>query len=184
MYKEEAEKMIKETIEYANREIKKSKNKYLKMYLTISGILIIAIISYLLVFKFEIPVEYSNDILKVNMPADKGIDIKINLENYRNANAVLIKTDENTYDLYVNVTQTLSTKIFRDNDKSDHLLRVGNNLVMDFQSEKIKDSIPDEYNDENIMNIYYIDNLPNKIKTTENNELSNYNDKILVWKRN
>ena len=40
MNKNEAEKIIKETIEYANEEIKKSKRKYLRVSLIVFGILI------------------------------------------------------------------------------------------------------------------------------------------------
>ena len=45
MNKEEAEKVVKDTIEYANQEIKKSKIRYLKIFLVILGILVLLIIS-------------------------------------------------------------------------------------------------------------------------------------------
>ena len=52
--------------------------------------------------------------------------------------SVLVKTSENTYDLYINVTTTLSNKIFNDNDKSDNFLRVGNGIIVDFESAAIE----------------------------------------------
>ena len=183
MNKDEAEKVIKDTIEYANQEIKKSKIRYLKNFLIIFLIFVILIAIYLLVFKYEIPVKYSNEIVEVNIPEDKGVDIKINLKNYKNANALLVKTDENTYDLYINVTQTLATKIFNDNDKSNNLLRVGNNMIVDFQSASLRGFIPNGNNYESIKHVYYIDNLSNKVMSMNDNELINYSNKILIWER-
>lgn len=184
MNKEEAEKVVKDTIKYANQEIKKSKIKYLKKFLIIFGIVVLLITTYLLLFKYEIPVKYSNSIVEVNIPEDKGIDIKISLDNYKSANAILVKIDENTYDLYINITQTISTKIFKDNDKSNNLLRVGNNMVVDFQTEKLRGYMPNGNNAESIKHIYYVDNLSNKIMGMSDNELLNYKNKTLIWERN
>ena len=183
MNKDEAEKVVKDTIEYANQEIKKSKIRYLKTFLIIFLIFVILITVYLLVFKYEIPVKYSEEIVEVNIPEDKGLDIKINLKNYKNINALLVKTDENAYDLYINVTQTLATKIFNDNDRSNNLLRVGNNMIVDFQSASLRGFIPNGNNDESIKHIYYIDNLSNKIMSMNDNELMNYSNKVLIWER-
>ncbi len=105
------------------------------------------------------------------------------MENYKNANAILVKIDENSYDLYVNVTQTLATKIFKDNDKSNNLLRVGNNMVVDFQSEGLRGYIPNGDNYESIKHIYYIDNLSNKNMTLNDSELLNYKNKTLIWEK-
>ena len=183
MNKEDAEKVVKDTIEYANQEIKKSKIRYLRTCLIIFLILVSLAIVYLLMFKYEIPVEYSKEIVEVNIPEDKGIDIKINLENYKNANAILVKIDENTYDLYINVTQTLANKIFKDKDKSNNMLRVGNNIVVDFQSGRLRGYLPNGNNTESIKHIYYIDNISNKTMCMSDTELINYKNKTLIWER-
>jgi len=184
MNKGEAEKVVKDTIEYANQEIKKIKTRYLKKFLITFGIVMLLITTYLLIFKYEIPVKYSNSIVEVNIPEDKGIDIKIGLDNYKSANAILVKIDENTYDLYINITQTISTKIFKDNDKSNNMLRVGNNMVVDFQTEKLRGYIPNGNDDESIKHIYYIDNLSNKTLLMSDSELLNYKNKTLIWEKN
>ena len=143
----------------------------------------ILIAVYLLIFKYEIPVEYSEKIVEVNIPEDKGIDIKINLKNYKNANAILVKIDENTYDLYISVTQTLATKILNDNDKSNNLLRVGDNMIVDFQSGRLRGYIPNGNNPESIKHIYYIDNLSKKTMCMIDTELINYQNKTLIWEK-
>ena len=84
--------------------------------------------------------------------------------------------DEDTYDLYINVSQTLVTKIFNDKDKSDNFVRVGNNIIVDYQSGLLMGSLSSGYNEESIMNIYYIDVFSAK-NITENNG-------VLVWTRN
>ena len=107
---------------------------------------------------------------------DTGLDIKVNLSNYKIAKAALVKGDKNTYNLYINVSQTLVTKIFNDKDKSDNFVRVGNNIVVDYQSGLLMGSLPSGYNDESIKNIYYIDNFSATNITTNNG--------VLVWTRN
>lgn len=183
MNKEEAEKVVKETIEYANTEIKKSKRRYIKRFFIIFGIILLLILTYLVVFKYEMPLKYSKDIVEATIPEDQGIDIKINLSNYKNAKALLVKTDENAYDLYINITQTLATKIFDDSDKSNNLLRVGNSMIVDFQSASLRGFIPNRNNAESIKHIYYIDNLSTKIMNMSDNELINYPNRTLIWER-
>lgn len=183
MNKEEAEKVVKETIEYANQEIKKKKKKYLKIFVAILGIIVLLTSAYLFMFEYETPVKYSIDMVKVNVPEDKGLDIKINLPNYKKTNAILVKIDENSYDLYINVTQTISTRIFDDNDESDNMLRVGNGMVVDFQSGLLQEYLPNGNPGESIMHIYYIDNLSDKTMTMDDSELINYKNKILIWTR-
>lgn len=184
MNKDEAEKVVKNTIEYANNEIKKNKKRYLKAFIIVLGIVLLLILAYFLVFKYEKSLNYSKNMIDVNIPEDLGIDININLSNYKNANAVLVQVDKDSYDLYINVTQTLATKIFKDNDESDNLLRVGNNMVVDFQSGKLRGYMPNGNDVESIKHIYYIDKLSNNIITMNDSELANYKNKNLIWERN
>ena len=183
MNKNDAEKIIKDTIEYANYEIERSKKKYLKLSLIIFGILIFLIVLYLGIFKYETPVKYNDKLIKVNIPDDGGLDIYVNLKNYKRAKSVLVKIDESSYDLYINVTTTLSKRMFDDNDKSDNFLRVGNGIVVDFESGELSRYIPNGNNADAIKRIYYIDNLSNKVATMNDRELINYKDKILIWSR-
>ena len=176
MSKENNEEVVKEIIEYANGEIKKSKKKHLIILFTILASVALLSIAILFAFMYEIPVTYSEDLIEVNIPIDTGLDIKVNLPNYKIAKAALVKGDKNTYNLYINVSQTLVTKIFNDKDKSDNFVRIGNNIVVDYQSGLLMGSLPSGYNDESIMNIYYVDNFSAKNITTNNG--------VLVWTRN
>ena len=176
MSKENNEEVVKEIIEYANGEIKKSKKKHLIILFTILASVALLSIAILFAFMYEIPVTYSEDLIEVNIPIDTGLDIKVNLPNYKIAKAALVKGDKNTYNLYINVSQTLVTKIFNDKDKSDNFVRIGNNIVVDYQSGLLMGSLPSGYNDECIMNIYYIDNFSAKNITMDNG--------VLVWTRN
>ena len=183
MTKDETEKILKETIEYANSEIKSFKKKYLKNFYIVFVIVLTSIILFLIVFEYEIPVKYNKNLIQVNIPLDQGLDIKINLSNYKNAKALLVKIDEDSYDLYINITQSLVTKIFTDNDKSDNVLRVGNGIIIDFNSNTLRGVMPNKSSDKNIKHIYYVDNLSSKIMVMENDELINYTNKVLIWER-
>lgn len=176
MSKEKNEAAVKEIIEYANNEITKSKKKHLTILLSILASIVLLSATFFFVFMYEMPVPYSEDLIEVNIPVDKGLDIKVNLSNYKNAKAFLAQNDENTFDLYINVSQTLATKMFNDKDKSNNFLRVGNSMVVDYQSGLLLGELPNGYSDESVMNIYYIDKFYAKNITTKNG--------VLVWTRN
>ena len=183
MNKSDAEKIIKDTIEYANGEIERSKKKYLRVSLIIFGVFIFLIFLYFVIFKFEIPVKYNDKLIKVNIPIDGGLDISVNLDNYKRVKAVLVKTNDSEYDLYINVTSTVFTNLFIDNDKSDNFLRVGNGIIIDYHSSELMGYVPNGNKSDVIKNIYYIDNLSNRISAMDDKKLINYKDKILIWSR-
>lgn len=147
--------------------------------------LILFVISYLMFFKFEMHVGYADNLIDVHVPVDGGLDIKINLPNYKNAKAIFVKTDDNSYDLYIGVTQTFATKIIKSGDEADHLLRIanGNGMIVDYKSEALLGHMPDGNNSENIMHVYYIDKLTNEIMCMDNSELIDYEKKTLIWTR-
>ena len=117
-------------------------------------------------FDFEKP---KIDIAEI--PEDKGLDISINLPNYKNAKAILVNVDENSYDLYICVNQTLATKIWRDSDNANNLLRAGNGIVVDYQSESICGYLPNDSKAENIANVYYVDNMSKEFMTMDDADI-------------
>lgn len=183
MKNNESEKIIKDTIEYANNEIKRNKRK--SVFIIFISIIIFFVLfsSYIIIFKIESSVKYSKEILNVTIPEDKGIDIKINLPNYKNANAILVKNNDEHYDLYINITKTLATELFEDDDQSNNMIRVGNGIIVDFQSEHFLGYIPNDKDELSIKNIYYINKYDNKIATMSDDELLKI-EKTLVWSNN
>lgn len=183
MSKENDEKVVKEIIEYANNEIKKSKKKFATILISlIAGIALIATAVFF-AFAFEMPVPYTEGMIKAEIPEDEGLDISINLPNYKNAKAILVNVDENSYDLYLCVNQTLATKIWKDNDNANNLLRVGNGIVVDYQSESLCGYLPNGSKAENIANVYYVDNLSENMMIMNDAELIEYENKVLIWAR-
>ncbi len=182
MEKSEVEKVLKDTIQYANEEIKRKK-KIIKVIGGVALTIIVLITSYLMVFVYETPVQYQEGIAEVLIPEDEGIDIKVKLPNYKSANGKVIKTGENTYDLYINVKQTLFTKLFKDSDSSNNILRVGTGMIVDYQSERLQGYIPDRKDETVIEHIYYINDFSGKIATMDDNKFIDYQNKYLIWKR-
>ena len=183
MSKENDEKVVKEIIEYANNEIKKSKKKFATILISvIAGVALIATAVFF-AFAFEMPVPYTEGMIEAEIPVDEGLDISINLPNYKNAKAILVNVDDNSYDLYLCVKQTLATKIWGDSDNANNLLRVGNGIVVDYQSESICGYLPNGSNAENIANVYYVDNLSKDMMIMDDAELIEYENKVLVWTR-
>lgn len=183
MSKENDEKVVKEIIEYANNEIKKSKKKFATILISlIAGIALIATAVFF-AFAFEMPVPYTEGMIEAEIPVDEGLDIYIRLLNYKNAKAILVNVDENSYDLYICVNQTLATKIGGDNDLANNLLRVGNGIIVDYQSESLCGYLPDGSKAENIANVYYVDNLSEDMMIMDAAELIEYKNKVLIWAR-
>jgi hypothetical protein len=180
MNKNKAETVIKETIEYANKEIEKNKKRTRKGIVIAICSLAILVIAYLVIFKLEMPVKYADNLVTVNVPEDEGLDININLNNYKSAKGVLVKNCDNTYDLYIGITQTLYTKIAKSDEQ---LIRIGNGMIVDFNSGSLIEYMPGESVAENIMHVYFIDNLSNEVACMDDEELINYDKKTLVWTR-
>ena len=179
--KDEVEEVLKETINYSNQKIKKVKIGILKKIIIIIVLIVIMLVLYYFVFEKETIVKYSNNLISVKNPIDGGIDLLVLLDNYSNGNAMLVNNLENNYDVYINITQTISTKMFKDNDKSNNLIRIENNLCVDFQTEKIKFHIPGEYNTVKINKIYYIEDDITKLVFMDASELKNYSNKVLIF---
>ncbi len=182
MEKHESEQVIREVIEYANKEIQKSRRK--SRYLMGSILLgVLVLLSYRILVYGEIPVAYREGIVTVEIPADKGLDIYVNLDNYKNVNAVLMKTGENTYDLCIGIMQTCATKVWKDPDPAGNLLRVGNGLIYDFQSERLLGFLPEGNQEDAIRRIYYLDNLAEEAVLMTDQEFLAYEGKTLIWER-
>ena len=176
MSKDTDEKVVKEIVEYANNEIKKSKKKHLMILILVLASIILLSTALFFMFTYERSVSYSEDLFDVGISVDKFLIIKVN-QPYKNAKAMLVQVDENTYDLFINVSRTLSTKILNDNDKSNDFLKVVNLMVIDYQSGEILtlwSLVPEDLS--NIRNIYYAENFTNE-------NIMN-NDGILVWTNN
>ena len=159
----------------------KLKHKNIKIVLiSIFSIILIAFIGWYSLYVNEYTIKYTDNLVNVKIPEDEGIDIKINERNYKNGNAILVKTNENNYDIYINVTQNILTKLFKDSDQSNNLIRIGNNICIDFQSEKTRFYLPDNAK---INNIYYIEDNYKNIKDLTDEELMKIENKVLIWNK-
>ena len=159
---------------------KKLKRKNLKIIIiTILIIILVAFLGWRLLYVNETTVKYTDNLVNVEIPEDEGIDIYINAKNYKNGYAILVKTGENTYDVYVNITQNIFTKLFKDNDKSNNLIRIGNNMCIDFQSQSVRFYIPGEAG--KIENVYYVNDDYKDIVFLLDEDLTKLEDKTLVW---
>lgn len=180
MTKDNQEKFVEETIQYANHEIKRiKKNIYLK---TFGLIFIFGIV--LLFINMRIPVKYKENMVEVSQSVDQALNINVHLPNYKGMEGILVKTNDASYDLYIGINKTLITSLIKDKDDSDHLLRVGNGMIVDFKSESLRGFMPDDLDYKAIKQVYYLNDLSKKIKSLSNQELLDINEKILIWKQN
>ncbi len=183
MEKNESEKVIRETIEYANKEIQKSKRRSVYFVSAVLIAVLTLLLSYGILFHYEIPVAYREGLVNVVIPEDKGLDIHVELKNYKKANAVLVQTGDSSYDLYIGVMQTVATKMISDTYTSDNFLRVGNGILFDYQGEQLLGFIPNGHSDEIIQHVYYLNDLSEDVMAKSNQELIENTSKILIWER-
>jgi len=177
---ENKDEILKETIEFSSNEIKKSKSKYLRIITVLVAVFILIISTYYLGFIQEHVVKYSDEIIEVIEPVDSGLDIHIKDINYKNGNAVLVKTSENNYDIYINVTQTISSKIIPDLETDDNFIILGGEICVDYQSNTVRFYIPEN---SVINNVYYIEKRLSEFDTLDDKQLMNFVDRKLVWSR-
>ncbi len=182
MERNESEKIIQETIEYANQEIEKVKKKSVRIIIGMVAATAILAAICMFVFVYEIPVEYADGLVEATIPVDGGIDIHVNLKNYTQARAVLIDTEDG-FDLYIGVTQTLAAKLLKDFDSHDNFLRVANGIILDHQSERLWGFIPEGKDESSMSRIYYLNDLREEMTLKENTFFIDHPEKILIWER-
>lgn len=129
----------------------------------------------------EFVVPYSEDLLQAYIPEDSGIDVKININNYKWVQAWSI-TDEQTgeTDVYLTVMQTLFTKLYTPTDKSDYLWRTHADMSVDFHGNTTH---PFSFGatHEDVQNIYYLEMHPDEVLTmTDGISFDGY-ETHLVW---
>ena len=147
----------------------------------LSACLLVGVGYALFVPEFVVP--YSEDLLYAHIPSDQGIDVKININNYKQVQTWSV-TDEASgkTDVYLTVTQTLFTKLYTPEDKSDYLWRTNNDGCVDFHS-----GVYHPYSfgatDEDVQNIYYLEMPPEDVLTmTDGISFEGYNT-YLIWTR-
>ncbi len=184
MDKNESEQIIREVIEYTNREIQKSKRRSRRLVgCVILGVLAL-LLFYQLVFHYEFPVPYQDGMIKVVIPVDEGLDIHVELKNYKTAYALPVQTSDSTCDLYIGVSHTPATMLIKDFDNADNFLRAGNGILLDHQSGHFRGVIPGENKEDSINRIFYLDDFSVEVTTMTNQELMDYEGKTLIWERN
>jgi hypothetical protein len=142
----------------------------------------VVLLGYYFIFAYEFNVKYSDDLVSVTIPVDGGIDIYINVKNYKEAYAVFEKVSENGYNVYITAVNNVITKLAPELDPTDHLVRIGNNLCFDFQSDSLRFNLPENAE---VERIYYYDGNAQKLNAVvDSDEFANaVKDAVLIWEK-
>lgn len=132
---------------------KKIKNSNLKK-IVISVVLCLCVIlgSAWALFVPEFIVPYSDGLLEAKIPTDGGIDVWVNLDNYKNIDFWAEYKENDEIDVYLTVRQNVFTKIVKDSDTSDNFWRTNGFICMSMQDGKTDFIHPDN----TVKNIYYL----------------------------
>ena len=83
MSKETDEKVVKEIIEYANNEIKKSKKKHLMILILVLTSIILLSTALFFMFTYERSISYSEDLFDVGISVDKDGRLALDEKAFR-----------------------------------------------------------------------------------------------------
>ncbi len=162
---------------------KKLKRRNIKK-VAISVVLCLAVIlsaTYAL-FVPEYEVSYEKGMLEANIPEDGGIDVWVNLPNYKRLDFDAQYNENDEIDIYLHAKQTIFTKMFKDSDTSDNLWRTNGFICVSFHDGGTGYIHPDN----TVKNIYYIDIDIDEMKNIlgdddKANDSIVQNAKHLIW---
>ena len=121
---------------------------------TMVTVLTIALLA-VLVWVPEFPVTYSEGLISPRVPVDGGLDLHIDLPNFKNAYAVQHRNEDGTEDIYMTVVRNVATMVIPNRDESVDFVRVGNNLCVCYKN--VKDNLLFQLEDDSLVrNIYYV----------------------------
>lgn len=122
---------------------------------------VIASAAYVL-FVPEYVVPYSEDLMEAKIPVDEGVDVYVNLDNYKQVRCWDIRDDEGYTDIYLTVMETNFTRLFKDTDKSDNFWRIGNSNRISWCAQS---GVTNPVSGENpkLRNIYYLVMHPDEV---------------------
>ena len=147
---------------FAGFSKKMKKRNITKVFVSVVLCLAVFFAGMYVLFVPEYVVPYSDGLMSARVPEDKGVDVNVNLDNYKEVCAWDIRDEDGNTDIYLTAIQTNYTKLFADSDKSDHLWRVGNSNTIGvcYQSAGVI-HLSGENN--KVRNIYYLVMDPDEV---------------------
>lgn len=140
---------------------------------------VIASAAYVL-FVPEYVVSYSEGLMEAKIPVDEGVDVYVNLDNYKMVHSYDLRDDEGYTDIYLTVMETNFTRLFKDRDKSDNFWRIGNSNQLGWCAQS---GVTRPISGEKpvVRNIYYLVMHPDEVLyMTDEISFEDY-DKHLIW---
>ena len=149
----------KEVIQSFSKKLKK-KNLIKTVISVILSLTIVFFVGYFALIH-ETTQKYTDDLIKVEIPVDEGIDAHINLPNYKRIDWFTVYNKNNEIDVYLTVKQTLLTQLFKDSDTSDNFWRTNGFVCASYQDGVLGYIHPDN----TVKNIFYVDGDLTKTET-------------------
>lgn len=140
---------------------------------------VIASAAYVL-FVPEYVVPYSEELMTAKIPIDKGVDVWVNLDNYKAVRCLDLRDDEGYTDIYLTVMETNFTRLFKDSDKSDNLWRIGSSNEMGWCAQSGR-TAPISGEKPVIRNIYYLVMHPDELAYMVDEINFDDYEKHLIW---
>lgn len=115
----------------------KKKTVYKAMTITLASLLVIGG-GYQGIYAHESIMKYEKGLISVGRQTKNEFNLNINADNYKRADSIIEKNKNGKYDVYVNVSSTLATKMTKDKDKSNNFINIMNSGVMvDYQNAQM-----------------------------------------------
>jgi len=100
-------------------------------------------------------VDEEADLASVNAPEDGGLDIKINVGNYKNAYATYTMDENGKAIVYFTVEQNLLSACMTDEDSGDKIIRIANNICVSYHNanDELQFHLPENAE---VTEVYYV----------------------------
>ncbi len=134
--KEDNKKEEKNAFKNFSKSMKK-KTVYKAMTIAIAALLMIGG-GYQGIYAHENIMKYEKGLISIGKQTKNEFNLNINADNYKRADSIIEKNKNGNYDVYVNVSSTLATKMTKDKDKSNNFINIMNSGIMvDYQNAQM-----------------------------------------------
>ena len=137
--------------------------------------------AYYFVFIVERPLPYKEDLFVARLSKNNILDVVINSDEYKDVSAFMSIDEPGSYDIYIYSTQTMATKLFKDQDRVKTCFLVTDGMILTYVDGTARVEKSGGFTPDIIQHIYYYTKTYNP---NEKRNISDYkNNRVLIWSR-
>lgn len=163
-----------------NRKMMKSNTK--KVILATVAVVAVIVMVCVGMYVPTKTVKWGEDLFTVTTPEDGGLDIGINVRDYKNAYATYTLDENGDATIYLTVEQNLLSAFVTKCDETEKIIRIGNNICVSYHNadNELQFYLPENTR---VKEIYYVQAGQNTLQEITEGNVSEI-DAQLAWRSN